>query len=140
MKENRNLHDFRQGNHVYLNMSLCNGRHSIPEATDGSIFETEIQNITDTHGLMIKAFNAIWNAAYTHYNNNEYSYLGIDPEWDGSDMTSLVMLDTLHVNIYVTGLTVALIAAINACKVNNISVTLYHFNRETGTYYPQEVL
>ncbi len=46
--------------------------------------------------------------------------------------------DELH--IYVTGLTVALIASLNACKKLNKKVVLYHFNRETGDYYPQEVL
>lgn len=41
--------------------------------------------------------------------------------------------------IYVTGLTVALIAALNVCREYQISVTLMHYNRETGEYYPQEV-
>lgn len=43
------------------------------------------------------------------------------------------------INIYVTGLTVALIAAINAAKEIGASVTLYHFDRETGNYFEQSV-
>lgn len=46
--------------------------------------------------------------------------------------------DELH--IYVTGLTVALIASLNACKKLNQKVVLYHFDRTSGEYYPQEVL
>lgn len=42
-------------------------------------------------------------------------------------------------NLYVTGLTVALIAVLNVCREQKIKVTLYHYNRETGNYYPQEV-
>ena len=41
--------------------------------------------------------------------------------------------------IYVTGLTVALVATINACLRVGISVTLMHYNRDTGSYYPQDV-
>lgn len=42
-------------------------------------------------------------------------------------------------NLYVTGLTVALVAALNACRKLDINVTLYHFDRTSGTYYTQEV-
>jgi len=45
-----------------------------------------------------------------------------------------------QVDIYVTGLTVALISALNACKELNITVNLYHFNRDTNEYYRQEVI
>ncbi len=43
-------------------------------------------------------------------------------------------------NLYVTGLTVALIATLNAAKILNIKVVLYHFNRENNAYYSQEVM
>lgn len=42
-------------------------------------------------------------------------------------------------NLYVTGLTVALVAVLNVCRERKINVTLYHYNRKTGNYYPQEV-
>ena len=48
-------------------------------------------------------------------------------------------LDVEYLDLYVTGLTVALIAVLNVCKDLKIKVTLYHYNRETGDYYPQEV-
>ena len=44
------------------------------------------------------------------------------------------------INIYVTGLTVALIAVLNATKELNIeNVTLYHYDRDSNSYYPQKV-
>ena len=41
--------------------------------------------------------------------------------------------------LYVTGLSVALVAVINACRTCGVHLTLMHFDRESGTYYPQEV-
>lgn len=43
-------------------------------------------------------------------------------------------------SLYVTGLTVALIATLNACKTMGVKVCLYHFDRDTNSYYKQEVL
>ena len=42
--------------------------------------------------------------------------------------------------IYVTGLTVALIAVLNACRMLGIKVFLKHYNRDNNSYYTQEVL
>lgn len=51
----------------------------------------------------------------------------------------LANLNITSLSLYVTGLTVALIAVLNATKELNIKVTLWHFDRETGKYYCQEV-
>lgn len=48
-------------------------------------------------------------------------------------------LNIKKLDLYVTGLTVALIAVLNVARELNISVTLWHFNRENGDYYNQEV-
>ena len=53
---------------------------------------------------------------------------------------ALPALGIRHLDLYVTGLTVALIAVLNACRELGIAVTLWHFNRETGKYYSQEVV
>ena len=42
--------------------------------------------------------------------------------------------------LYVTGLTVALVATLNACKKAGVKVVLMHYNRDNNCYYPQEVL
>ena len=47
-------------------------------------------------------------------------------------------LDSL--TLYVTGLTVALVATLNACKKAGVKVVLMHYNRDNNCYYPQEVL
>jgi hypothetical protein len=48
-------------------------------------------------------------------------------------------MDATSVNLYVTGLTVALVEVVKYCYQENINLTLHHFNRDTGTYYPQVV-
>ena len=42
--------------------------------------------------------------------------------------------------VYVTGLTVALVEVINICHAKGVALTLMHFNRDTGSYFPQEIL
>lgn len=45
-----------------------------------------------------------------------------------------------NLKVYVTGLTVALVEVINICHEKGVALTLMHFDRNTGTYFPQEVL
>ena len=87
-------------------MALCQGRHEIPEATDGSIF------------------------------GNELDPLAVE-KMETEALRKLEGLQSL--NLYVTGLTVALVATLNACRTLDINVTLYHFDRTSNTYYSQEV-
>ena len=43
-------------------------------------------------------------------------------------------------DLYVTGLTVALVEVINFCHSCHVDLTLWHFDRENGEYYPQKVM
>lgn len=46
----------------------------------------------------------------------------------------------IEIELYVTGLTVALVSVINACRLRpEVTLTLYHYDRESGSYYPQKV-
>ena len=88
------------------NMALCEARHDIPQAVDGSIFGNTI-NPLDVCGL---------------------------------EETALVkLIGVKALNLYVTGLSVALVAVINVCHRERIMLTLWHYDRESGDYYPQSV-
>jgi len=67
----------------------------------------------------------------------------VDPtDTTGLEKCALERLSELQaekLDLYVTGLTVALIAVLNAARELGIEVTLWHFDRETGGYYKQEV-
>lgn len=126
-----------------LYMALCEGRHSIPDAVDGAIFPATIEDVTDVRGLEVAAEAAIARAALAHYRAGESQYLptakyaqavegmGRFPRVDAAPGFGLVL--------YVTGLTVATVAVINVCIRVGISLTLMHYNRDTGSYYPQDV-
>ena len=55
-------------------------------------------------------------------------------------------VDYLYLDLYVTGLTVATTSVINAViehnKIykNKIILTLFHYDRETNSYYEQQML
>lgn len=44
------------------------------------------------------------------------------------------------VHLYVTGLTVATVAVIRACYTLAVPLTIYHYDRDTGAYFPQIVI
>lgn len=91
-------------------VGLCKGRHEIPEV-DNYIFP-ETVNPLDVEGLEKQAGE--------YFNRLAKGSGGVS------------------VDLYVTGLTVALVAAINAAW-GNIDLRLFHYDRDSGTYYPQRV-
>lgn len=117
-----------------LNMILVAGRHEIKEATDGSIFKHDIVDPTRVDRLETLAFGGIWDACYKHHDRNEKGYLVPDDE---EDSYRLFLAKDLYLNIYVTGLTVALIATLNVCKENGIKVKLMHYDKNKKSYYAQ---
>lgn len=90
-------------------IGLCQGRHEIPEVTE--YFFGQTLDPTDINGMYNEAFEKI--------------------------ETQMQDVDVIH--LYVTGLTVALVAVINATRTVDMPLILYHFDRETGEYYPQQV-
>ena len=94
-----------------LNIALCAGRHEIPQATDGAIYPQTIADPTDLTGLERTAAAAL---------------SGYARGWG-------------MVNLYVTGMTAALCAVINVACSAGVRLTLWHYNSQTGGYYPQEI-
>ena len=91
-------------------LALCASRHDIPQAVDGSIYENQIEDPTDTLHMELVA-------------TRKFRELGVK-----------------YVDIYVTGLTPALIAALNAARRLDVKVMLYHFDKTTGGYFSQPAL
>ena len=118
-------------------MALCDGRHEIKEAAAGGKVKGEVNPLA-VDRLENMAFNSLWNkchkAGILEYASSKYPALEGTEEAD-----SLCIPRGLSVDLYVTGLTVALVAVLNVCRQEGVDVTLWHFNRETGEYYPQEV-
>lgn len=104
-----------------LNMAVCAGRHNIPQAYDGAIFVKELtsEQLKNPEQLEQIAYIAICNTTMAKWKN--------------------INLSTISLNLYVPGLTVAVIAAIKAAKSNNIDITLWHFDRDNNDYYSQKI-
>lgn len=118
---------------------LCEGRHAFPDAVDGAVFRDTIKDVTKVKLLEELAFSRIWSAAHKHYSAGEEGFLRVAPDWDGMGEIPRILVSGLQISIYVTGLTVALIAVLNVCRREKLCVTLWHYDRETGGYYPQLV-
>lgn len=118
-----------------LKMTLCEARHITPEK-DGAIFPFSIKNVTDVNGLEKIARDRIWEVCYTKYKYGKSGYL-IRKEKEVS--TELLFDPRLHIDLYVMGLTVALISVVNVCLKEDIDITLWHHDKNTGDYYPQEI-
>ena len=101
-----------------IKLGLCKGRHDI-QGIEEYIFENTLDP-TNLKYMHDKALETI----------NKYSS----------------EVDYLYLDLYVTGLTVATTSVINAVLDHNrtyknkVILTLYHYNKDTDTYYPQQIL
>lgn len=123
-----------------LNFALVDSRHEIPMANNGAILsQTDINRALAylnkgkatlfAHILETAAFNHVFNICKA----NELTW--VDSEWDGDDMTPEYLPKDIVINLYVTGFTPALIAVINMCKYNNITLNTWHYNKDSGDYF-----
>lgn len=118
---------------VNLKLGLIKGRHEIPQVTD-YVFNTEV-NPTDFQQMEITAKATLYPLVKNA--TKEPFYLGLDSDNQSDLYTATKYRATL--DLYVTGLTSALIATINVAKQLDIYITLYHFDRQSGNYLQQEV-
>lgn len=91
-------------------VALCAGRHNIPDAVDGCIFE-QIEDPTDVRSIERHA---------SRYIQDKFENEGL-----------------AKINLFVTGLTVALCAVLKICLFYGVEVVLWHYDRDTGEYFPQ---
>lgn len=94
------------------NIALCEGRHDIPNADDGAMFPQHLDP-TDTANM------------------ERLARQRLDELFPGNQAS--------HLNLFVTGLTAALISVLNVCYDIGLQVTLWHYNIADGQYYPQAV-
>ena len=125
--------------HVLI-LSLVESRHEIPQAIDGAIFrQSDIDRAIAylnkdkatlfAHVLETTAFNRVFNLCH------DKGWTWIDPWWDEEDMTPENLPKDLIINLYVTGFTPALVAVINMCKYNGITLNTWHYNKDKRDYF-----
>lgn len=109
-----------------VSIGLCRGRHEIP-AVEDYIFQQELDPL-DIKGM----FSTIDGFFKTHLEWGQHLRAS---QWGYED--NMVYTSNDEVNLYVTGLTVAVAEVIRYCYHNGIALTLYHYDRASGEYYPQ---
>ena len=117
-----------------LIMGVCEGRHEMPCAS--FIFNQEV-NPLDVAALEEAAFNRIKSLVEEQGIEWEMGYAYVPFQADMFDVCKYRY--SCEAVIYVTGLTVAVMAAVNAARALCESVVLMHYDRESGQYYPQKI-
>ena len=100
-----------------IELGLCKGRHEIAEISDYIFGEEDTNMEVMPFSDMIKMLEVKADVRVAQMVENGYD----------------------HLNLYVTGLTPALMAVVNACWSNKLKLTLYHYDRSNDIYVPQEV-
>lgn len=94
-----------------LKIGVCKGRHEMP--CDFYIFGSEIKDPTDVKSLELEAEASI---------------------------SALVKDSNTRLEIYITGLTVAVIAVLKTAIKYSVNVVAMHYDTRTGKYYEQKIL
>ena len=94
-----------------VNVGLVKGRHEMGDLVSDYIFKGPIEDPID--------FGKMWLVAD--------EFIGDLP------------MDVKEINLYVTGLTAALIEVVKVCRQYNIKLNLFHFDTKTNTYVKQEM-
>lgn len=92
-----------------IHVALCDSRHEIPMAVNGSVFPEVISNpmgFNALYGMCAEALDAAVNN-------------GVN-----------------RINVYVTGLTPALLTLINYCHDNGVTLITWHYDKVNGDYKP----
>lgn len=116
-----------------INIGLCRGRHEI-DAVEGKYLFDEI-NIDKLDNEFVDALEeSAKQALFKACEVSETAATFGDGEYAGLDYSCQATM----LNLYVTGLTVALTAVIKAAAmVDGLHLRLYHFDRVSGEYTPQ---
>jgi hypothetical protein len=106
-----------------VRVGLCAGRHEIVDKSvhakiEDFVFPNAIENPLDFYHM--EKVSKEWIATTKKEVDTKFSHL--------------------EIYLYVTGLTPALTSFLNAANEDGLSVTLMHFNRETGIYHAQEMI
>ena len=107
---------------------LFPGRHDFP-GVDGYVFPESIDPMDfETMSRIVSGFLSQEAGIHQAYS------IPVNGMEDALCFTSEV-----RINVYVSGLTPATAALIQGCALNGVPLTLWHFNRATGEYVPQDI-
>ena len=112
-----------------IKVGLIKGRHEMP--VSNYIFD-EINDVLDFDNMNKQIVNFINN------NISVYAAYGCGINQIGYEDVEVLTSDTKLI-VYVTGLTSVTAELIKVCALKGISLTLMHYDRNTGDYLPQVI-
>lgn len=112
-----------------VSVGLCASRHAMPVT---EFIYPESVNPTDFARMEKTAEEFILHHVGLTTENRQ----ALDQRWS-EDVPCYTGKRALIV--YVTGLTACTAAVIKVCALNGVSLTLMHYDRETGEYLPQRI-
>ena len=112
-----------------IKVGLIKGRHEMP--VSNYIFD-EINDVLDFDNMNKQIVNFINN------NISVYAAYGCGINQIGYEDVEVLTSDTKLI-VYVTGLTSVTAELIKVCALKGISLTLMHYDRESGDYLPQVI-
>ena len=112
-----------------IKVGLIKGRHEMP--VDSYIFD-EITDVLDFNAMNKQIVNFINN------NINVYTVCGCGINQIGYEDVEILTSDARLI-VYITGLTSVTAELIKVCALKGISLTLMHYDRDTGDYLPQVI-
>lgn len=98
-------------------VELIKGRHEFKNI-DGYLFNRKVRDVRNFYNMDMSIMKAI-DVLMKKYNVKEYR--------------------ELELQVYVTGLTVALVEVINFCSFYGIKLVLFHYDKISKGYYKQQV-
>lgn len=124
-------------NKVSLKLGLCAGRHEIPGISEYIFSEIPDEVVNRPYLMDTAAQKSLLSILRSH----GYYVTDDEGEDEGEDETCVVKeaYTDISLDIFVTGLTVALIAALNVCRREEIPVTLWHWDKDANNYFSQKV-
>lgn len=108
-------------------------RHSetMPEL-EGFIFPSVVEDVTNVSAIYEEALDGI--SKYVSIGNVKGNWL--NSYVDGGQT---INRGNVGIDLYVTGLTILTAAVIKVSAEFGVDLTLWHFDREKGDYYPQVI-
>ena len=110
-------------------VGLCAARHAMPVT---EFIFPEVVNPTDFDGME----KTVEDFILQHVGLTVTERQALDQRY-GEDVPCYTGKRSLVV--YITGLTACTAAVIKVCALNGISLTLMHYDRESGEYLPQQI-
>ncbi|MGO5336737.1 hypothetical protein ACTQZS_07995 [Bilifractor sp. LCP19S3_H10] len=113
-------------------LGLVEGRHEMP--VEDYVLHS-VEDVTDIQGIRKAVCASLVDKLGTDIRVTEYG-----PSLNGIEEDAAHYECSTELHLYITGLTVVALEVVRFCAMNGIPLVAYHYNCESGSYYPQRII